>query len=62
MKPQIIQEIGADLAGKTESEARRIIKDYFARIRWSLEKAEWERMSEPQRAEFVKQASSSSAR
>lgn len=62
MKPQIIQEIGADLVGKPQSEAHRIINDYFAKICWSLEKEEWERMSETQRTKFIKQACKPSVR
>ena len=62
MKPQVIQEIGADLVGKPPSEARELIENHFARITWSLEKDEWERMSEAQRTEFIKRACNSSAR
>ena len=56
MKPQIIQALGAELTGKSQSAARRLIGDYFARITWSLEKEEWEKMSEAQKMEFVRKA------
>ncbi len=62
MKPQVIQEISAEIAGKSHAQARELIKRYFAGITWSLEKDEWERMSEAQRTEFVKHACDSSAR
>jgi len=62
MKPLIIQVLGSELSGKSRSEARGLIEKYFSRIAWSLEKEEWDKMSEPQKTEFVKQASKSSAR
>ena len=56
MKPQIIQALGAELTGKSQSAARELIDDYFARIIWSLEKEEWDKMSEAQKMEFVRKA------
>jgi hypothetical protein len=56
MKPQIIQELGAELAGKSRSEARRLIEKYFSKITWSLEKAEWDGMSESEKIAFVDKA------
>ena len=56
MKPIVIQELGAELAGKSQSAARRLIENYFDRIIWSLEKDEWEKMSGAQKTEFVRKA------
>jgi len=56
MKPQVIQEIGTELAGKSLSEARRLIEEYFAKIAWSLEKEEWDSMSEPEKTAFVRES------
>jgi len=56
MKPLVIQALGAKLAGKSQAEIRRLIDEYFAKIVWSLEKEEWEKMSEGQRALFVRRA------
>jgi len=56
MNPIVIQELGAELAGKSQLAARRLIEIYFDRIIWSLEKDEWEKMSEAQKMEFVKKA------
>lgn len=53
MKPLIIQTIGGDLVGKTRAEARSAIDDYFSQIVWSLEKDEWERMSEAEKSAFA---------
>ena len=56
MKPQIIQALGKELTGKSQSAARRLIDEYFDKITWSLEKEEWEKMSEAQKMEFVRKA------
>ncbi len=56
MKPQIIQAIGDNLAGRTQSEALELIDAYFGEITWSLEKEEWDRMSESQKIAFVDKA------
>ena len=56
MKPTVIQVLGAELTGQSHLAARRLIDDYFARITWSLEKEEWEKMSETQKIEFVRKA------
>ena len=56
MKPQIIQDLGAELAGKSQSDARRLVEEYFARSIWSLEKVEWDHMSEQEKAKFVRAA------
>ncbi len=56
MKPLIIQELGTSLRGKPRPEARKMVDDYFARIVWSLEKEEWDRMSECQKIAFVRRA------
>ena len=53
MKPLIIEAIGADLAGKTRSEALEAIEMYFSQIVWSLEKDEWQRMPEAEKSAFV---------
>lgn len=54
MKPIVIQVLGAELTGKSQSAARRLIDDYFDKVIWSLEKDEWTRMSDAQKAEFVR--------
>ena len=56
MKPIVIQVLGAELTGKSQSVARRLIDEYFDEIIWSLEKVEWEKMSEEQKMEFVRKA------
>jgi len=56
MKPIVIQKLGAELAGKSQSVARKLIEDYFDKIIWSLEKEEWEKMSEAQKMEFVRKS------
>ncbi len=56
MKPIIIQILGAELAGKSQSVFRELIEGYFDKIIWSLEKEEWEEMSEAQKMEFVRKA------
>lgn len=53
MKPLIIQELGNSLRGKSRPEARKVVDDYFARIMWSLEKDEWQRMPEAEKSAFV---------
>jgi len=53
MKPLIIQELGNSLRGKSRPEARKVVDDYFARIMWSIEKDEWERMSEAEKSAFL---------
>lgn len=54
MKPQIIQDLGTKFRVVGEREARQLIDGYFAKIIWSLEKEEWDRMSEAQKTEFVR--------
>ncbi len=56
MKPKIIQDLGVKLAGIAERDARQLIDDYFARITWSMEKEEWDRMTEEQKSIFVRKA------
>lgn len=56
MKPQVIQELGAELTGKPKADARGLIEEYFSRITWSLEKDEWENMSESEKTTFVEVA------
>ena len=56
MKPPIIQLLGEQLAGQPRLEARRLIDAYFSEIVWSLEKEEWERMSEHEKTVFVDHA------
>lgn len=46
MKPLIIEEIGDKLVGLPTDEALRVIEEYFSQITWSLEKEEWNRMSD----------------
>ena len=53
MKPIIIKELGPSLRGKPQPEARKMVDDYFARIVWSLEKDEWDRMSEAEKSAFL---------
>ena len=53
MKPLIIQELGASLRGKSRPEASKVVDAYFARIVWSLEKDEWDRMSEAEKSAFL---------
>lgn len=62
MKPQVIQELGAELEGKSYAESRESIEEYLSRITWSLEKEEWYRMSECQKIAFVRRACKSSVR
>ena len=56
MNPQVIQELGVELVGRSQSEARRLVEEYFSRVNWSLENEEWERMSESQKIAFVNNA------
>lgn len=56
MKPLVLQALGSELTGKSQAETRRLIDEYFDKIIWSLEKEEWEKMSEAQRALFVEKA------
>ena len=53
MKPLIIRAIGADLLGKTRSEALEAVETYFSQIVWSLEKDEWQMMSEAEKSAFA---------
>ena len=65
MRPRIIQVIGDDLVGKTRSEALEAIDEYFSQIVWSLEKDEWQMMSEAEKtafADFARQKESSPRR
>ena len=56
MKPIVIQELGAELTGKSQSAGRKLIDEYFDKLNWSLEKEEWEKMSEAQKMKFVRKA------
>ena len=56
MKPQVIQELGAALTELSQATARSLIDEHFDKIIWSLEKEEWERMSEVQKSAFVRKA------
>ena len=56
MKPAIIQILGEPLAGKPRLEARRLVDAYFSEIVWSLEKEEWEKMSEREKTAFIDHA------
>jgi hypothetical protein len=56
MKPAIIQILGEQLAGKSQLEARRLVDAYFNEIVWSLEKEEWEKMSEREKKAFTNYA------
>jgi len=53
MKPLVIQEIGNQLKEFSADEALVIINDYFSQVVWSLEKQEWESMSDIEKRLFV---------
>ena len=53
MKPLVLEEIGNQLEGLPVDESLDVIDAYFSRILWSLEKEEWENMSDAERHSFV---------
>lgn len=53
MKPIVLEEIGDQLDGLTVDEALTVIEGYFSHIIWSLEKEEWDRLSDAEKRSFV---------
>ena len=53
MKLIVLEELGDQLDGLTVDEALAVIDDYFSHIIWSLEKEEWDHMSEAEKRSFV---------
>ena len=56
MKLIVLEELGDQLNGLTVDEALAVIDDYFSHIIWSLEKEEWDHMSEVEKRSFVEYA------
>ena len=51
MKPAVVQYV-EDHKPKTIEDVKRLIQDYFNFVTWSLEKEEYERMSDEEKEQF----------
>ena len=56
MKPLVIHELGDGLNGKSQAEVSKLVASYFSLTFWSLEKDDWNSMSEFEEMAFVDKA------